>query len=180
MPCMRSHAGISRNREFPTHPCTKLWQPFWPCPPLNSVLRRWGGSSFKNFRKNPVLRVPPRYWRCCTLSVSATLRTCATGTLVPLLIPVDPTGIIRESFQYLFSQLPDSARDTWGLWLGFGCVVALVVRGSLADCRRDAALDGRVSRDSCCGGDGSMMLNLCLSAGGILRRAGAAMPNSLS
>jgi len=85
VPYMRSHAGISRNREFPTHPCTKLWQPFWPCPPLISVLRRWGGSSFIASVRTPSSAFPPRYWRCRALPVLATLVLPASNPREPRL-----------------------------------------------------------------------------------------------
>ena len=52
-------------------------------PTLESGTAKVGRVKFYNFRKNPVLRVPPRYWRCRALSVPATLVLSASNPREP-------------------------------------------------------------------------------------------------
>jgi hypothetical protein len=71
--CARQMSGRSRSRESSNTPFHEAVASFGHGHPLNSALRRWGGSSL-NFRKNPSLRIfPPSYWRCRAFLVLATL-----------------------------------------------------------------------------------------------------------
>ena len=54
-------------------------------PTLESGTAKVGRVNFYNFRKNPVLRVPPRYWRCCALYVPATFVLSASNPREPRL-----------------------------------------------------------------------------------------------
>ena len=141
---------------------------FLAIPTLESGTAKVGRVKFYHFRKNPVLRVPPRYWRCRALSVPATLVLSASNPREPRL-PWSPTASLVGAIVGLMGcplvRLGVPQRMTPA-----GCrLVVLCCFPHGIGCHMKDVTDGIPLDRS------GHLLVLCLSAGRMLRRAGAAM-----